>query len=383
MSAPAAPPPAAPPPADPPPAAPPPPADSAPKTSRPTRRVAIAMIAVALAGVALILWAWRIWPFSVATMVTEDAYVRGQVTSLAPQVNGYVTEVLVQDYAYVRKGQKLFQIDDRLYRQQVAQNEAALAQAEANLDNATQTIAQDKAQIEQADASLYSARAESDRANVDADRVRELASRGSVSLREPDSTRAAARAGIANVAKAQAAVRIATETLKATEVSREGLKANVAAARAQLLAARINLANTVIVAPRDGQVSEASVRPGQYVSAGSQLLYLVPDSIWVVANYKETQIGHMRIGQPVWFTVDALGSFRVRGHVEQLSPATGSEFSVLRPDNATGNFTKVVQRLPVRIRIDPGQPIARSLRPGMSVIAHVETASGRIAEPAR
>jgi multidrug resistance efflux pump len=354
-----------------------------PKVTHPSRNAVVLMIVVALIGISLILWAWRIWPFVTATIVTEDAYVRGQVTSLAPQVNGYVTQVLVPDYAYVKRGQKLFQIDDRLYRQQVAQAEAALAQAQANLDNATQTIAQNEASIEESRANVYSAEAERDRSKADADRVGELAARGSVSLRERDSTEATARSGAANVAKAQAELRSARETLKATRVSREGLEANVASARAQLQTARINLANTVIVAPRDGQVSEASVRPGQYVSAGSQLLYLVPDAVWIVANFKETQIHHMRIGQPAWFTVDSFGRERVRGHVEQLAPATGSEFSVLRPDNASGNFTKVVQRLPVRIRIDPDQPLARRLRPGMSVIAHVDTSSGSLPEPAR
>ncbi|WP_454887437.1 HlyD family secretion protein [Sphingomonas oryzagri] len=354
-----------------------------PKVTRPSRNAVIVMTAVAVIGVALILWAWRIWPFTTAAEVTEDAYVRGQTTSLAPQVNGYVTQVLFEDFAHVKRGQILFRIDDRLYRQQVAQSEAAVAQAQASLDNAVQTIAQNEASIDQARADLYATQAERDRSKADADRVGELASRGSVSLRERDSTLATARAGAANVFKAEAALRSARETLKATRVSREGLEANVAAAKAQLQAARVNLDNTLIVAPRDGQVSEAAVRPGQYVSAGSQLLYLVPDIVWVVANYKETQIRHMRIGQRAWFTVDALGHGRVRGHVEQLAPATGSEFSVLRPDNASGNFTKVVQRLPVRIAIDPGQPLARRLRPGMSVITHVDTSGGGMAETAR
>lgn len=354
-----------------------------PLVTHPSWRAVVLMAVVALIGIALILWAWRIWPFTTAAVVTEDAYVRGQVTSLAPQVNGYVTQVLVQDYARVKRGQKLFQIDDRLYRQQVAQADAALEQAQANLDNVTQTIAQNQAAIEQSRADVYAAEAERDRSKADAERVAELAGRGSVSLRERDSTEATARSGAANVYKAEAALRSARETLKATRVSREGLEANVASARAQLQSARINLANTVIIAPRDGQVSEASVRPGQYVSAGSQLLYLVPDSVWVVANFKETQVRHMRIGQPASFTVDALGHDRVRGHVEQLAPATGSEFSVLRPDNASGNFTKVVQRLPVRISIDPDQPLARRMRPGMSVIAHVDTSGGGLAEPAR
>lgn len=354
-----------------------------PAVSRPAKPVAIAMIVVAAAGVLLILWAWRIWPFSSAVVVTEDAYVRGQVTSLAPQVNGYVTRVAFNDYQYVRAGQLLFQIDERLYRQSLAQAEAQAAQARANLDNATQTIAQNEAAIEQARADLYAAQAERDRASADATRVSDLASRGSVSLRERDSTAATARSGVANVYKAEAALRSARETLKATRVSREGLQAAVAQADAAVGTARINLANTRIVAPVDGQVSEASVRPGQYVAAGSQLTYLVPAKVWVVANFKETQIHHMRVGQPAWFDVDALGGARVHGRVEQISPATGSQFSVLKPDNASGNFTKVVQRLPVRIAIARDDALARRLRPGMSVIAEVDTTGGAMAEPAR
>jgi len=129
----------------------------------------------------------------------------------------------------------------------------------------------------------------------------------------------------------------------------------------------------VITAPRDGQVSELGVRLGQYVSAGTQLLYLVPEQLWIIANYKETQTFRMRPGQPVSIAVDALDGARLSGRVERLAPATGSEFSLLRPDNATGNFTKVVQRVPVRISIDPDQPLAARLRPGLSVITYVDT----------
>jgi len=176
------------------------------------------------------------------------------------------------------------------------------------------------------------------------------------------------------VQQAQAQIRIAEETLISTQVARKGLQAQVENARAALELARIDLANTEIRAPRDGQVSEASVRLGQYVSAGSQLLFLVPDSLWVVANFKEGQTWQMRIGQPARFAVDAFDGQVLTGHIEQIAPATGSEFSVLRPDNASGNFTKVVQRLPIRISIDPDQPLASRLRPGMSVVVKVDTA---------
>jgi multidrug resistance efflux pump len=351
------------------------PAEDPPKIDRASRRTIVTMIVVAIVGVLLILWAWRLWPFTGSVVTTENSYVRGQITVLAPQVNGYVAEVLVQDYQRVKAGQPLVRIDDRIYRQQLDQAQGQLANSEANLSNSAQTSEQNDAEIEARRADLYAAEAERERARVDEARVNELAQRGSVSLRERDQIRATARAAAANVYKAQAAIRIAEQGAKATTVSRGGLTAQVQTARAQVKLAQINLANTIIRAPRDGQLSEASVRLGQYVSAGSQLLFLVPDAIWVVANFKETQVRGIRPGQRATFAVDALGDERLHGHVQGFAPATGSEFSVLRPDNASGNFTKVVQRLPVRITIDPGQTLARRLRPGMSVVTRVDTAS--------
>lgn len=350
------------------------PGTAPPKTIKPRRFTVLIMAGVALIGVLLILAAWRIWPFTSTVVVTDNSYVRGQITVMAPQVNGYVAEVLVRDFQHVKEGQPLLRIDDRIYRQQLEQAEGQLDAAEANLANAVQTVAQNLADIEARRADLYAAEAERDRARSDEERVNDLAMRGSVSLRERDQIRATARSGAANVLKARAAIRIAEETVKATRVSRLGLEAQVKTAKAQRDLARINLANTVIYAPKAGQLSEASVRQGQYVSAGSQLLFLVPESLWVVANYKETQTRAIRPGQVATFRVDALGDERLTGHVEGFAPATGSEFSVLRPDNASGNFTKVVQRIPLRITIDPGQPLAKRLRPGMSVVTRVETA---------
>jgi multidrug resistance efflux pump len=353
------------------------------KTIKPKRATVFVMIGVALVGVLLVLWAWRLFPFSSTIVTTENSYVRGQITVMAPQVNGYVAEVLVRDYQRVEAGQPLVRIDDRIYRQQLEQAEGQLDAANAELANATQTIAQNEADIAARRADLSAAEAERDRAGTDEDRVNELAARGSVSLRERDQIRATARSGSANVLKARAAIRIAEEMVKATRVSRLGLEAQVKTAKAQRDLARINLANTVIYAPKAGQLSEASVRQGQYVAAGSQLLFLVPESIWVIANFKETQTRHIQPGQAATFAVDALGDERLRGHVEGFAPATGSEFSVLRPDNASGNFTKVVQRLPIRITIDPGQPLAKRLRPGMSVVTRVETAGAVEADTAR
>lgn len=355
----------------------PPPSSSAapPKVPRPTRRTVIAMAGVALAGILLVLRAWHLWPFTSPIVTTDDSYVRGQITVLAPQVNGYVAEVLAPDFARVEAGQPLVRIDDRIYRQQVDLAEGQLAAAQAELANSAQSLAQGAAELGSRRASLVQAEAERERARADFARVTELAERGSVSLRERDQIRAALLAAEAGVQRARAAIEIGQEAVEATRVSRGALEARVKTAQAQLDLARINLANTLIRAPRAGQVSEASVRPGQYVAAGSQLLFLVPDTLWVIANYKEAQTERMAPGQWVTFAVDALGGAELTGRVERIAPAAGSEFSVLRPDNASGNFTKVAQRIPVRIAIDPGQPLARRLRPGMSVVAHVNTAS--------
>ncbi|WP_423836550.1 HlyD family secretion protein [Stutzerimonas stutzeri] len=347
--------------------------DDPPKTIKPSRRSVILMTLVALAGVLAILYAWQLWPFTDRVAVTENAYVRGQITVLAPQVNGYVTEVLVQDFEQVARGQPLVRIDDRQYRQLVEQRRAELAAQRFGLENLEQTLASNRATLASRRAELSAAEAELQRALADEKRVNELAERGSVSIRERDQIRASARAAAANVKQAQAAIAIAEQTLKASEVSRGRLQAQVEIAEAALKRAQIDLDNTVIEAPRDGQVSEVTVRQGQYVAAGSQLLYLVPEQLWVIANYKETQTFAMRPGQPVSIEVDALDGARLSGRVQRLAPATGSEFSVLRPDNATGNFTKVVQRIPVRISIDPNQPLSQRLRPGLSVVTHVDT----------
>ncbi|WP_312593553.1 HlyD family secretion protein [Stutzerimonas nitrititolerans] len=347
--------------------------DDPPKTIKPSRRSVALMALVALVGVVAILYAWQLWPFSGGVAVTENAYIRGQITVLAPQVNGYVTEVLVQDFEEVIRGQPLVRIDDRQYRQLVEQRRAELAAQRFQLENLEQTLASNRATLASRRAELSAVEAELQRALADERRVNELAERGSVSIRERDQIRATARAAGANVKQGQAAIAIAEQTLKASEVSRGGLQAQVEIAQAALKRARIDLDNTAIEAPRDGRVSEVTVRQGQYVAAGTQLLYLVPEQLWVIANYKETQTFAMRSGQPVTIEVDALDGARLRGRVQRMAPATGSEFAVLRPDNATGNFTKVVQRIPVRISIDPDQPLSERLRPGLSVITSVDT----------
>ncbi|CAO3301797.1 TPA: HlyD family secretion protein [Stenotrophomonas maltophilia] len=365
---------------------PPPPTDAAPaptpvepavapKYLKPSARSVVVMVVVALLGIALILRAWHLWPFTSSVMVTDNAYVRGQITVMAPQVNGYVTEVLVKDFQHVTQGEPLLRIDDRIYAQRVAQAQATLDSARAALANSDQSQAQNRAQIASARATLSAGQAELQRSRNETKRYEELAAQQLVSINDRDKFRTAQASAQASVQQSQAQIRIAEETLVSTQVARKSLEAQVESAQAQLELARIDLANTVIHAPRDGQISEASVRVGQYVAAGSQLLFLVPDTLWVVANYKEGQTWGMAIDQPATFSVDAFQGQVLRGRVQEIAPATGSEFSVLRPDNASGNFTKVVQRLPVRISINKGQKLAAQLRPGMSVIVRVDTRS--------
>ena len=338
-------------------------------------RAILVIVALALAALLAVLNAWNLWPFAGGVEVTDNAYVRGRSAVIAPQVSGYVAAVLVHDYDQVRAGQILVRIDDNIYRARVSQAQANLAAQLATLANSDQAHAARSAALQGQVAGIANARAQLLRAQADMARVNALEHQGAISVREADQTRATLAQAEALLRQANANDEIARQDVRTVDVGRDGLKAQVDAARAQLRLALIDLDHTVIRAPEAGQLGEIGVRLGQYVTNGTQFFTLVPSDRWVIANYKESQTGHMMPGEPAWFTVDALGGARFKGHVERLSPAAGSEFSVLKPDNATGNFVKVPQRIGVRIVLDPDQPQAAQLRPGMSVVARVETGS--------
>lgn len=357
------------------PAPPPLPPTVGPAENRRRLRSAILFGLVALLGVVVVLYAWRLPPFSTPVQSTENAMVRGQVTLIAPQLSGYVVEVPVQDFQQVQRGQLLVKIDDRIYRQRVAQAEAQLAAARANLRNAAQQKRSAQATISQGEAGIANARAQAVKAEADLARIEALVADGSLSLRERDQARAARAQAVAATAQARAALAIAQENLRSVGVNRAALEAAVGNAEAALQLARIDLANTEVHAPVDGQLGQVAVRVGAYVNAGTQLTAVVPPQLWVVANLKETQMARVTPGQPASFVVDALDHARLSGRVERISPATGSEFSVITPDNATGNFVKIAQRIPVRIAIDADQPLAARLRPGMSVVVSIDTAA--------
>jgi multidrug resistance efflux pump len=338
--------------------------------------VILFVLLIVVAGVLAVLAAWRLPPFANAIERTEDAYVRGETTLISPQVSGYVWKVNVQDYEEVKAGQVLVKIDDRIYRQHVEQASAQLDAQRAGLANNAQSLASRKATRVSTDAAVSNAEAQLLRAKADQHRVLDLVKDGSVSVREADQTRAALRQAEAAVAQAKAQRDIATQDIRTVVVNQGSLRSGVEAAQAALHAAEIDLDNTEVRAPESGHLGDVGVRVGQYVTNGTQLVFLVPPRLWVIANFKEAQTGRIVPGQPAWFTVDALEDARVYGHVERISPAAGSEFAVLKPDNATGNFIKVAQRISVRIAVDPNQKLNARLRPGMSVEARVNTTNG-------
>ncbi|MCX0499760.1 HlyD family secretion protein [Erwinia billingiae] len=350
-----------------------------------TNRLRIISIAfgagIALVGVLVILYAWQLPPFTSQIQSTENAYVRGQVTFISPQVNGYLTSVDVLDYQPVRQGDLLMTIDDRIYNQKVHQAEAQVAMKKAALANNIQQRRSAQAVIERNQAALQNAKAQAVKSGLDLKRVENLVSDGSLSIREGDASRASNSQTMADVQQAKATLDVSRQDLQTVIVNRASLEADVASAEAALELAQIDLANTKIIAPRDGQLGQISVRQGAYVTAGTRLTSVVPKQLWVVANMKETQMARIRPGLPVNFTVDALNEERFEGEVEYISPAAGSEFSAISPDNATGNFVKIAQRIPVRIKITSDN--AAHLRPGMSVEVNIDTSDEHDAQEAK
>ncbi|MGC2856691.1 HlyD family secretion protein [Novispirillum sp. DQ9] len=316
---------------------------------------------------------------------TDNAYVRGDVTPISPKVTGYVTEVAVTDNQAVTAGQILARIDDRDHRARLAEAEAAVAAARAALDGYDRRIDAQRAEIAEAAAGLATWRAELDLAGKELTRTASLARQDFASRQRLDSAEAAVTKARAGLAQADASLTTARSQIAVLEADRARQRALLDQATAHRELAQVDLENTVVRAPVDGVVGNRGVRLGQLVSPGAHLLSLVPlEGVWVEANFKETQIGTLRPGQPVRVRVDAFPDAEITGTVGGLAPASGAEFSLLPPENATGNFTKIVQRVPVRIELPAGSPLAGQLRPGLSVVVDIDTtgAGGPGAAPA-
>lgn len=331
---------------------------------------AIALI-IGAAGVLLLLFAWHLPPFSASDPRTENAYLRGHVTTLAPQVAGYVSAVEARDFQTVRKGDVIARIDDRIARQKLAQAEAGLAAARAALDVGRQGVTSADAALRASAAAVQSARSALETAQAGWNRTGALQDRGVASASAADQSQLALEQARAAVAQAEAQRDVQAEAAASARVSLSAFEAEIAGAEATVELARIDLDNTVIRARQDGRLGAVSVQPGQYVTPGTALVSEVGADLWVIANFRETALAGMQTGDTAQFTVDAVPGRVFTGRIEAFSPATASEFGLLSGTNATGNFTKIAQRLPVRIAIDPGQPGSEALVPGLSVVVEV------------
>jgi membrane fusion protein, multidrug efflux system len=321
---------------------------------------------------------WTRWEGGAGWQRTNDAYLQADLTPISAKVAGYVRALPIQDYERVRRGQVLAQLVDDDYRAAVAQGEALVATAMAQEEALKAQLALQLANVEAARAVVASTAASFEQSRRDLARQRRLLETGSSSTEAGERLTTVHAQVEAQLAENRAQARAAERQLAVLDAQLAQSKATIAAQRATLDAAQLNLGYTIIRAPQDGVVGQRQVKPGQLVGVGSQITILTPlPNVWVIANYKETQLTHMAVGQKAEITVDSFPGHTLHGHVLAFSPASGAEFALLPPDNATGNFTKIVQRIAVKIVIDDTEGLADRLVPGMSVEAKVDARGGR------
>ncbi len=332
------------------------------------------LVAALLAGVTFAAdFGYHYWTVGRFIESTDDAYVKADYTTVAPKVAGYIKDVLVNDNDKVKAGQVLARIDDRDFQAALSQAKADLKAANAAIANIDAQISLQQSLIGQAKATVDASKASLDFAQSDAARSARLISNGAGTQSRAEETQSASKQAAAAVERDQAALVAAQNKVPVLQTQRDQAVAQRDRAAAAVRQAELNLSYTDIVAAVDGTVGARSIRVGQYVTSGTQLMAVVPlHSVYVVANFKETQLTYVRPGQSVEIRVDSFPDVAIKGHVDSLSPASGLEFSLLPPDNATGNFTKIVQRIPVKIVIDDEQ-LAGLLRSGMSVEPEIDT----------
>ncbi len=314
---------------------------------------------------------WTAWRFQQST---DDAYVQSDITVISPKVEGYIKEVRVEENQRVAAGQVLIVVDDRDFAAKTAQAEAAVATQEAIVATYASRLGSQQAMIEQAAATVQSAEADLNRARLDYKRYTSLVTSDFASRQRFETADADSRKAEAALGKARAALVAEQSQLAVLGSQKREEEARLLQARAGQQLAKNDLDNTVVRAPVGGIAGNRAGRVGQYVKPGTQLLSLVPlPNVYITANFKETQLTHMRPGQSAEISVDAYPDQPLTGRIESFAPASGAQFSLLPPDNATGNFTKIVQRVPVRIALPAEGPLARLLRPGLSVTVTVDT----------
>ncbi|MDE1157334.1 MAG: HlyD family secretion protein [Neorhizobium sp.] len=315
------------------------------------------------------------WTIGADVQTTDNAYIRADLSHLSARAAGNVIAIRVNDFDRVKKGDVILQIDPSDYEAKRDQAKAALDAAQAQLVNLANQENLEKAAVQQAQAQVTVAKANADLAKTAAARQATLIDRGAGIQQNKDEAEAKVQTTVASLGAAEATVLSAQAQLQYIDGQRAQLSANVQSANATLKSAQLALSYTTIVAPFDGVVSERQVHVGDYVTTGTNAISIVPlPNVFLTANFKETQLSRMREGQPVTVTVDSLPGETFHGKVSRLSPASGSQFALLPADNATGNFTKVVQRVPVRIDFDQSQALGH-LRAGMSAVVSVSVTS--------
>lgn len=308
---------------------------------------------------------------------TDNAYVKADYTTVAPKVSGYISEVLVSDNQTVKAGDVLARIDDRDFRTALVAARANVASAQANVDNLDARLTLQQSIIAQSQANVTSSEANLKFAKVDYARYQHLMKTGFGAAQRAQQTEATLQEKSAQLLRDTAGVVAARKTVDVLLSEMAKATADLSHAEALAQQAELNLSYTNIIAPVDGTVGARALRVGAFVQAGTQLMAVVPlNAVYVVANFKETQLTHIRSGQPATISVDGYPDIELKGHVDSVSPASGLEFALLPPDNATGNFTKIVQRVPVKILIDQdsdASALTGLLRPGMSVEPTINT----------
>ncbi|MGZ9568040.1 HlyD family secretion protein [Alcaligenes nematophilus] len=323
---------------------------------------------------------WNEWTSSRRIQSTQNAYVKSDFAVLSAKVSGYVKALPLGDYEQVKAGDLIAQIDPADYELAVAAARAEQSKAQAHLDNLDGEIAQQQARIKEAQAKLRSVQVRVRQYRNNPSRQARLVKEGALSRQGYENAQADLDEAISQGEAATAQVELAKNSLKVLQGQRAIRTADLKSAEAALESARRNLGYTRIVAPFDGVLNKRHVQVGSLLNQGTQIVSIVPlEQAYVVANYKETQLAHVQPGQPVELTVDGLPGGSWRGRVVEIAPMSGAESSLLPADNASGNFTKVVQRIPVRIELEPGQAQLERLRPGMSAQARIDTAGSHVA----
>lgn len=337
--------------------------------------VSIIATLTVICGIFCILYAWQLPPFGLNLAKTNDAYIKSQTTLISSVLDGYAINVFVKDFDIVKQGEPLIQIDDRIFKENLKKAESQLKISQNKLENFDQVLAIKTDDVNAKDSAIQIKQADFNKFEADFIRISNLFKKNGASKKEFEQSKADYLRAKFDLEISKLDLDKAKYELQNYKNSEPILEAQVQIDKSLVELANIDLEHTLIKAPISGQIGEVGAKIGQFISKSSPLLYLIPDEKWAIANIKEIKMQNVKVGDKAVISVDALGGTTINGVVEEISPATGSEFSPIKVNNATGNFIKVIQRIPVRITLDKQDPNYKLLKSGMSIIASIRTDS--------